>query len=78
LNINNFDNILNKIIRLIEIKDEHNNGIKYIEVTNLLLDEINNLIENEKRKQRKNIKRKIFRTISTSISNNFSKKLKLN
>ena len=76
LNINNFDNILNKIIRLIEIKDEHNNGIKYIEVTNLLLDEINNLIENEKRKQRKNIKRKIFRTISTSISNKYFKEIK--
>ena len=75
-NINNFENILNKIFRLIEIKDEHNKGIKYTEVTNLLLDEIYNLIEIGKRSQKNNIIRKRFKTISTSISNKYFKEIK--
>ena len=67
-NINNFDTILNNIIRLIEIRDENNKGIKYTKVTNLLLDEIYNLIEIEVKKKEKKIKKSKYKSISTSMS----------
>ena len=73
LNINNFDNVLNKIVRLIEMRDEHNKGIKYTEVTNLLLDEIYSLIETKNKEKRNILMRKKYRTISTSISHKFFK-----
>ena len=57
LKINNFHNILNNIIHLIEIRDQNNNNIIYAEVTNLLLSEINKLIELQK-KRKELLKRK--------------------
>ena len=37
IKVNNFNGILDNIMRLIEMRDEHNNSIIYIKVTNLLL-----------------------------------------
>ena len=55
LKINDFNNILDNMIRLIEMRDEHNKDITYIKVTNLLLDEMSKLIEiRNKKKTKKN------------------------
>ena len=70
LGINNFDTILNNMIRLIEIRDEHNKDIKYDKVTNLLLDEIYNLIYSKAKKKRNKVKHK---SVSTSMSKNYIK-----
>ena len=77
LNINNFDNILNNMIRLIEMRDEHNNNIKFDKVTNLLLDEIYNLIQARiiiKTKKKNKNQTKNLKNISTSISLIFFKR----
>ena len=69
LNINNFEAILNNMIRLIDMRDEHNNEIKYDKVTNLLIDEIYNLIQaaiSNKQNIIKNLKNS-----STSISDKY-------
>ena len=50
--ISNFNSILNNIIHLIEMRDEHNNSIIYTKVTNLLLEEINKLIELKKKRDK--------------------------
>ena len=68
LNINNFDTVLNNIKRLIEMRDEHNNEIKYDKVINLLLDEIYNFIQDRIKKKQNKIKRKKYKNISTSYS----------
>ena len=43
--INNLDNIIDNILHLIEMRDQHNNSILYTKVTNLLLDEMKKLFE---------------------------------
>lgn len=71
LNINNFDNILDNLKRLIEVRDESNKDNKYIEVRNLLLDEIYNLIEVKSKERQKYKNKKRFKSISTSISQKY-------
>ena len=70
LGINNFDSILNNMIRLVEIRDEHNKDIKYDKVTNLLLDEIYNLIYSKNKKKRKNVK---YKSVSRSMGKRYYK-----
>ena len=74
LNINNFDKVLDNLTRLIDMRDEHNKDIKYIKVTNLLLDEINKLLEANNKKKQNNINRKKYKNISTSISQKYFKR----
>ena len=52
IKVNNFNGILDNIMRLIEMRDEHNNSIIYIKVTNLLLEEINKLLEIQKQRDK--------------------------
>ena len=54
IKVNNFNGILDNIMRLIEMRDEHNNSIIYIKVTNLLLEEINKLLEIQKQRDKLN------------------------
>ena len=75
LNINNFDKVLDNLTRLIDMRDEHNKDIKYIKVTNLLLDEMNKLLETKNEKKQKNKSRKKYKNISTSISQKYFNKI---
>ena len=70
LGIHNFDSILNNMIRLIEIKDDHNKDIKHDKVTNLLPDELYNLIYPKAKKKRKNVKHK---SVFTSVGKSYIK-----
>ena len=54
IKVNNFNGILDNIMRLIDMRDEHNNSIIYIKVTNLLLEEINKLLEIQKQRDKLN------------------------
>ena len=73
LNINKFENILNNMIRIIEMRDEHNNNIKFDKVTNLLIDEIYNLIQDKIMNKKNKNKRKNLKNIATSISHKYLK-----
>ena len=62
VNTNNFNNILDNIIHLIEMRDQHNNSLIHTKVTNLLLDEKNKLLQSplNKKKEKKIHKRKYW------------------
>ena len=68
LKINDFNNILDNMIRLIEMRDEHNKDITYIKVTNLLLDEMSKLIEIRNKKKPKKRKKKKYKSVATSTN----------
>ena len=72
IKVDNFTNIQNNIIHLIEMRDERNNNIIYTKVTNLLLDEINKLYELEK----KRMKLKKFKDQGTNTYIKIKKKRK--
>lgn len=63
--INNFSNILDNMLHLIEVKDQSNNSILYTKVTNLLLNELNKLMDLKKNRYKKEIENQIstYRTI---------------
>ena len=75
LNTNNFKEILSNFARLIELRDEHNRDIKYLEVTNLLLDEIYNLIQAKKNEKEFILNGKKVKSISTSTSQKYFNKI---
>ena len=54
--VKNFNSILDNIIHLIEIRDQNNNSVNYIKVTNLLLSEINKLFELQREKKKEILK----------------------
>ena len=60
--INNLDNIFDKILHLIEIKDQHNNSILYTKVTNLLLDEMKKLFELQHIRNKLNIRKEKYQS----------------
>ena len=73
VNTNNFSNILDNILHLIELRDQHNNSLIYTKVANLLLDEKNKLLQSLQKKEKRKKSNKKDYSEKREISSAFKK-----